>query len=175
MEPNMLNKIAKYLLTASSVSPVFFTLAFLAYISKHYKFMVTYLIMAFAILLLCMLVVKLAIRNNSVTTKKLTNASPADKEITNYFLTYLFPLISGPDAFMDIRISAFFFISLFFYISFSGSYSFNPLLSFLGYKYYEAEDDTGVSFVILSKKPLLRASGKRINLIKLTDYTYIAI
>ncbi|WIJ65181.1 hypothetical protein OI978_04060 [Serratia nevei] len=93
----------------------------------------------------------------------------------SYFLTYLFPLISGPDAFMDVRIASFFALSLFFYISFSGSYSFNPLLSFWGYKYYEAEDDTGVSFVVLSKKPLLRASGKRIDLIKLTDYTYIAI
>ncbi|VDA39922.1 hypothetical protein BANRA_04583 [Klebsiella quasipneumoniae] len=39
----MLNKLAKYLLTASSVAPVFFTLAFLSYISKHYKFMIAYL------------------------------------------------------------------------------------------------------------------------------------
>ncbi|HFO3820404.1 TPA: hypothetical protein ACHJTP_005617, partial [Escherichia coli] len=126
-------------------------------------------------LLLCFLIVKHSIKYNSVTSKKLTTASPADKEITNYFLTYLFPLISGPDAFMDIRIASFFAVSLFFYISFSGSYSFNPLLSFWGYKYYEAEDDTGVSFVILSKKPLLKASGNRVNLIKLTDYTYIVI
>ena len=111
-----------------------------------------------------------------LTTVPVTNnVKAADKEITNYFLTYLFPLISGPDAFMDIRIASFFAVSLFFYISFSGSYSFNPLLSFWGYKYYEAEDDTGVSFVILSKKPLLKASGNRVNLIKLTDYTYIAI
>ena len=137
--------------------------------------MVAYLSLCIVILLLCVWIVKYAINNNSITNKKLTTASPADKEITNYFLTYLFPLISGPDAFMDIRIASFFALSLFFYISFSGSYSFNPLLSFWGYKYYEAEDDTGVSFVILSKKPLLKASGNRINLIKLTDYTYIAI
>ncbi|EPG6009954.1 hypothetical protein LJ726_002027, partial [Escherichia coli] len=140
-----------------------------------YKFMIAYLSLCAIILLLCVLIVKYAIKYNSVTSKKLTTASPADKEITNYFLTYLFPLISGPDAFMDIRIASFFAVSLFFYISFSGSYSFNPLLSFWGYKYYEAEDDTGVSFVILSKKPLLKASGNRVNLIKLTDYTYIAI
>ncbi|HFS3842629.1 TPA: hypothetical protein ACHY0J_005457, partial [Escherichia coli] len=58
-----------------------------------------------------------AIKYNSVTSKKLTTASPADKEITNYFLTYLFPLISGPDAFMDIRIASFFAVSLFFFSS----------------------------------------------------------
>ncbi len=137
--------------------------------------MFAYLSLCAIILLLCFLIVKHSIKYNSVTSKKLTTASPADKEITNYFLTYLFPLISGPDAFMDIRIASFFAVSLFFYISFSGSYSFNPLLSFWGYKYYEAEDDTGVSFVILSKKPLLKASGNRVNLIKLTDYTYIVI
>jgi len=171
----MLNKLAKYLLTASSVAPVFFTLAFLSYISKHYKFMIFYFSLCLIILSLCIFIVKHAIKHNSITSKKLTNASPADKEITNYFLTYLFPLISGPEAFMDIRIASFFALSLFFYISFSGSYSFNPLLSFWGYKYYEAEDDTGVSFVVLSKKPLLQASGNRFNLIKLTDYTYIAI
>lgn len=137
--------------------------------------MFAYLSLCAIILLLCFLIVKHSIKYNSVTSKKLTTAFPADKEITNYFLTYLFPLISGPDAFMDIRIASFFAVSLFFYISFSGSYSFNPLLSFWGYKYYEAEDDTGVSFVILSKKPLLKASGNRVNLIKLTDYTYIVI
>lgn len=110
----MLNKLAKYLLTASSVAPVFFTLAFLSCISKHYKFMIAYLSLCAIILLLCVLIVKYAIKYNSVTSKKLTTASPADKEITNYFLTYLFPLISGPDAFMDIRIASFFAVSLFF-------------------------------------------------------------
>ncbi|HFP0713459.1 TPA: hypothetical protein ACHLB2_005087, partial [Escherichia coli] len=96
-EDNMLNKLAKYLLTASSVAPVFFTLAFLSCISKHYKFMFAYLSLCAIILLLCFLIVKHSIKYNSVTSKKLTTASPADKEITNYFLTYLFPLISGPD------------------------------------------------------------------------------
>lgn len=113
-EDYMLNKLAKYLLTASSVAPVFFTLAFLSYISKHYKFMIAYLSLGVTILLLCVLIVKYAINHNSVTNKKLTNASPADKEITNYFLTYLFPLISGPEAFMDVRIASFFALSLFF-------------------------------------------------------------
>lgn len=174
----MLNVIAKYLLTASSVAPVFFTLAFLAYTSttpNHLKFMTAFLVIGLGILALCITIVRYAVSHNSITSKKLTGASPADKEITGYFLTYLFPLMSGPEAFMDIKISIFFTISLFFYISFSGSYSFNPLLSFVGYKYYEAEDDTGLSFIILSKKTIIRAAGQRINLIKLTDYTYIAI
>lgn len=83
--------------------------------------------------------------------KNINSLSPANKEVTNYFLSYLFPLL-GTDSISENKSYAlFFYFSLLFYICFSENYNFNPVLSLHGYKFYEAEDDTGVGFVLISK------------------------
>lgn len=97
----MLNGFARYALTASSVAPVCLTLAFLAYINDNYKILVSSILLAVVSVVFCVFIIKQAQKYNPVTLKNLESASPADKEITNYFLTYLFPLISGPTTFMD--------------------------------------------------------------------------
>ena len=77
---------------------------------------------------------------------------------------------------MDWRLALFFYLSLFFYIKHSSSYSFNPILSIIfGFKFYEAEDDTGVSFVLLSTKPLTNAKIKGLRVKKLTEHTYMIV
>ena len=91
----MLNGFARYALTASSVAPVCLTLAFLAFINNNYKILSFSIILAFISVVFCVFIIKQAQKLNPVTLKNLESASPADKEITNYFLTYLFPLISG--------------------------------------------------------------------------------
>lgn len=172
----MLNGFARYALTASSVAPVCLTLAFLAFINNNYKILSFSIILAFISVVFCVFIIKQAQKLNPVTLKNLESASPADKEITNYFLTYLFPLISGPTTFMDWRLALFFYLSLFFYIKHSSSYSFNPILSIIfGFKFYEAEDDTGVSFVLLSTKPLTNAKIKGLRVKKLTEHTYMIV
>lgn len=170
----MLNKFARYALTASSIAPVCITLAFLAYINNNWMILSVSVSLALISISLCYLIIKLSLRYSSNTIKNLVSASPADREITNYFLTYLFPLIAGPTTFMDWKIATFFYVSLFFYIKHSSSYSFNPIVSVLfGYRFYEAEDDTGVSFVLMTRKPLLDAKIKSVSVIKLTEHTYI--
>ncbi|HIH4703896.1 TPA: hypothetical protein ACYR9E_004405, partial [Citrobacter freundii] len=88
---------------------------------------------------------------------------------------YLFPLITDDKLIENIWLAVFFYISLFVYIGFSGSYSFNPILSFLGYKFYEAEDDTNVSFVLISKKALQKGNVKGLKVVQLTDHTFIKV
>lgn len=172
----MLNGFARYALTASSVAPVCLTLAFLAFINDNNKILICSVSLAVISILFCVFIINQTKKYNPVTTKNLESASPADKEITNYFLTYLFPLISGPTTFMDWRLALFFYLSLFFYIKHSSSYSFNPILSIIfGFKFYEAEDDTGVSFVLLSTKPLTDAKIKGLKVKKLTEHTYLII
>ncbi|MCC8375495.1 MULTISPECIES: hypothetical protein [Photorhabdus] len=170
----MLNNFSRYALTASSVAPVCITLAFLAFINKNWLIFSLSISIAVISVLFCYFIIIQAIKYNPITIKNLESASPADKEITNYFLTYLFPLISGPTTFMNIKLAIFFYISLFFYIKHSSSYSFNPIVSVLfKYRFYEAEDDTGVSFVLMTKKPLLKAKIKGARVKKLTEHTYI--
>ncbi|ECT4715705.1 hypothetical protein F3D76_21895, partial [Salmonella enterica] len=69
----------------------------------------------------------------------------------------------------------FFYVSLLFYICFSENYNFNPVLSLHGYKFYEAEDDTGVGFVLISKEVITDIKGKQFSVVKLTDYTFLHV
>jgi len=45
----------------------------------------------------------------------------------------------------------------------------------LGYKFYEAEDDTGVGFVLISKEVITDVQGRVFEVIQLTDYTFIHV
>jgi hypothetical protein len=69
----------------------------------------------------------------------------------------------------------FFYLSLLFYISFSENYNFNPVLSLIGYKFYEAEDDTGVGFVLISKSVITDIKDIPFTVVQLTDYTFLHI
>lgn len=171
----MLNSSAKYLLTASSVAPVCLTLSFVAVVNKYYAFAAFSLGIAMLSFFFCWLIINLIRKQISVTHVNLRSVKPANKEITNYFLAYLFPLITDDKLISDWHLACFFYISLFFYVGFSGSYSFNPLLSLLGYKFYEAEDDTSVSFVLISKGKIQQGHVDDLKVVQVTDYTYLII
>lgn len=107
--------------------------------------------------------------------KNVETISPANKEVTNYFLSYLFPLL-GTDSIADKwQYAVFFYISLIVYICFSENYNFNPLISALGFKFYEAEDDTGVGFVLISKEVITNLKNRDFEVIQLTDYTFMHV
>ncbi|EMD6814302.1 hypothetical protein VRT12_002831 [Citrobacter koseri] len=171
----MLNSSAKYLLTASSVAPVCLTLSFVAAVNKYYTFATFSLSIALISFFLCWLIINLIRKHISITHVNLRSVKPANKEITNYFLAYLFPLITDDKLISNWYLACFFYISLFVYVGFSGSYSFNPLLSLLGYKFYEAEDDTSVSFVLISKEKIRQGYVEDLKVVQVTDYTYLKI
>lgn len=171
----MIHKRVRLILTACSVAPVCLTLAFMAYMSGHYNALYIYVGVAIASPVMAVAIMNYVIKHNQRTHITITAITPANKEVTNYFLTYLFPLFGGSDVFMDWKISLFFYLSLFFYIHFSESYFFNPLLSLLGYHFYEVTDANGMTLLFLSKKILIDARNIKTEVIQLSDYTYIAI
>ncbi|BET96515.1 hypothetical protein [Xenorhabdus taiwanensis] len=170
-----LNKFARLALTATSVAPVCITLAYLSLIQKNHIMLGVYIAIGVISVCFCIFILNYSIHHSEQTKKNIKTATPANKEVTNYFLTYLFPLLSTSGTFLDWKIAAFFYISLLIYVSFSEGYSFNPLLSFFGYKFYEAEDETGVSFVLITKTDLFSVNNDRLDVIKLTAHTYIVV
>ncbi|MDE1188216.1 MAG: hypothetical protein PW844_17265 [Pantoea sp.] len=170
-----MNKLARILLTASSIAPVSITLIFIGFMKCK-----PWLIWSsFAVCLVSFISVvfflRYASQNITPLFKNISSISPANKEVTNYFLSYLFPLL-GTDSIADKwQYALFFYASLLIYVSFSENYNFNPLISILGYKFYEAEDDTGVGFVLISKKVITDVQGKDFEVIQLTDYTFIHV
>lgn len=171
----MLSFFAKYILTASAVAPVCITLSFVAWLNGSASYALVSIALAFISFFLCWITLFIVKRKVSETHVNLESLTPANKEITNYFLAYLFPLITDDKLIENIWLAVFFYVSLFVYIGFSGSYSFNPLLTFFGYKFYEAEDDTAVSFVLISKTSIQKGNVKGLKVVQLTDHTFIKI
>lgn len=170
-----MNKIARFLLTASSIAPVGITLIFIGIIKE--KPWLVWSSLTVCIASFVSVVFFLNYANNNVTPlyKNINSISPANKEVTNYFLSYLFPLLGTDSIAEKWQYAVFFYVSLIIYVSFSENYNFNPLISLLGYKFYEAEDDTGVGFVLISKNVITDVQGKDFEVIQLTDYTFIQV
>lgn len=170
-----MNKLARLLLTASSIAPVCITLAFIGLIKDSMWLVYSSVTVCILSFMSCMFFMRYANKNLTELTKNIDSISPANKEVTNYFISYLFPLLGTDSISSDWKYSLFFYASLLFYISFSENYNFNPLLSVMGYKFYEAEDDTGVGFVLISKEVIRDIKNKKFSVVQLTDYTYLHI
>lgn len=170
-----MNKLARLLLTASSIAPVCITLAFIGLVKNSMWLVYSSATICVLSFFSCMFFIHFAKRRLGELTKNIDSISPANKEVTNYFISYLFPLLGTDSISTDWKYALFFYVSLLFYISFSENYNFNPLLSAMGYKFYEAEDDTGVGFVLISKDVILDIKNKRFSVVQLTDYTYLHI
>lgn len=169
-----MNKIARFLLTASSIAPVGITLIFIGYMKN--KPWLIWWSLGSVLLVLYQLFFSYTMQIKPPSLyKNVETISPANKEVTNYFLSYLFPLL-GTDSIADKwQYAVFFYISLIVYICFSENYNFNPLISALGFKFYEAEDDTGVGFVLISKEVITNLKNRDFEVIQLTDYTFMHV
>jgi len=108
-------------------------------------------------------------------SKNINSISPANREVTNYFLSYLFPLLGIDSIAKDPWYAIFFYSSLLIYISFSENYNFNPVLALHGYKFYEAEDNTGVGFILISKEIIINIKDVKFEVVKLTEHTFLHI
>lgn len=180
----MLSSYSKFLFAATSIAPVFLTLAFMAWDKGEgaYKYTIISLIL-FGISLFIFTYILVHIRKEIGRTKiNINSISQGNKEITSYFLTYLFPIIGSDALFSSECIFAFFIISLFFYIAYSTSFNFNPLLS-ICYRFYTASDTSGRTIILIDKK---RYKGKKIDeirkgtlnnlpVVEITPYMYLII
>lgn len=170
-----MNRLARLLLTASSIAPVCVTLIFIGFMKHNTWLIYTSLVTAVVSWILCLTLVTVAEKKFEILSKNIDSVSPANKEVTNYFLSYLFPLL-GTDSIATVKEYAiFFYLSLLLYISFSENYNFNPVLALHGYKFYEAEDDTGVGFVLISKEIITNIKDINFKVVKLTEHTFLHV
>jgi hypothetical protein len=170
-----MNRLARLLLTASSIAPVCVTLIFIGFMNKNHWLVYTSLVTAIISWILCYSLVTIAANKFEVLSKNISSVSPANKEVTNYFLSYLFPLLGTDSIATKMEYAVFFYLSLLFYICFSENYNFNPVLALHGYKFYEAEDDTGVGFVLISKEVITNIKDIKFKVVKLTEHTFLHV
>jgi len=76
-----------------------------------------------------------------------------DNEVVAYVVTYLFPLVT-PVGEVSVSAQLFVLLMIVFLLSTAHAFTFNPVLSMLGYHFYEVESKTGVSYILLSSNTI---------------------
>lgn len=199
----MLNIFARTILTASSISPICLSVALLVGISssnekgivektlqlwqhllnlelsqKEGVFILSIGLFLLSTLPFCYVFkqakrqAKLKHPSNAFT---ITQVTPAHKEMANYFISYLFPLMAGAEILSNLSVAIFFYVSVFIWISYSGAYTFNPILAFKGYKFYEAERSSNVNIILITHSTLLDINNTSLQVVRLTEHTYLQI
>ena len=175
----MLNDWAKVLLSLASMSPFCLVLGTL-YIFKNKYYLLAFVWIGIGIFLLLISAYLLKSRCKKIQRRKisrtkgsLTSVRLQNKDV-GYFVAYVFPLLtSWPENGLSIGFSIVIGICLLIYCSLSPAYSVNPIVSW-GYKVYEAEDETGVSFILFSKH-YIRSLEKPIEVAKIAEHTFIIV
>lgn len=174
-------------MVSTSLAPVFLTLWFieisnswdkslsiLTNIKLHYSSGVWYFLAAILLTALCWGIIVLSKKQLEKIPVKILSVKTVDNEIVGFVLVYLFPLVNQTTA--NVNISVLIFVSILFFIVIyiSNLYHFNPLLSFIGYHFYEVTIDGGITYVLITKKKITSCKSIK-HAIQLTDYMIMEI
>lgn len=150
----MLSTVAKLLLALTAMSPVALTWAIADYGKQGYSpDQITVVGIAAILALLCLLILRTGTRSLTKVSFSIEEIKAVDNEVVAYIVTYLFPLVAPAN---DLSLPAQFFVLalLAFVLSTSNAFTFNPILSVLGYHFYEVKCTTGVSYLLLSRSDI---------------------
>lgn len=179
----MLNSILKILLVSTSLSPILLTYWFAElskayqeddatikeFVSEHYHAGIEYLLPAIFLLICCLAIINVAKRRLETLPINISTIKTADRESLGFILVYLLPLANTSNA--EINVSVLIFVAiLFFLIVFtSNAYHFNPLLSFFGYHFYEVTTESGITYILITRKNI--TNGKKVkSIVQLSEY-----
>lgn len=150
----MLRGIARLLLAFGALSPVALTWAIADYGRHGYRRdQLVAVLCAVMLGVICYLVMRAAATQLTKVSFQVEELRAVDNEVVAYVVAYLFPLVvptetvSGPTL-------GFVFLVLAIVLSFAHAFTFNPLLTVLGYHFYEVKCSTGVSYLLISKSDI---------------------
>lgn len=150
----MLNGFLKILLALTAVSPVSLTWAVADYSRSGFKITQCYAVIGgLALVVLCYAIIRVAKNRATLITFKASSVKTMDNEVVAYVVTYLFPLVT-PAGEVSVGAQLFIMFMVVFLLSTAHAFTFNPVLSILGYHFYEVESDAGVSYILLSSNTI---------------------
>lgn len=161
----MLGRFAKFLLVITAVAPITLTWAFADWRARgpHLDQWVAVSV-AVGLALLCTLVIAGARGQLPVFTFEAAAIKNSDSEVVGFLVAYLLPLVSTSTNEFDYTVLAFVSLLLAAVVWSSQAYSVNPLLSLLGFHFYEIESHDGVVYLLVTRTMIRRR----------TDVTHVA-
>lgn len=170
----MFNLPANFILTGVAIVPVMFTYGVAAFLQGHTIIGTLLMIGGTAAMSAYFLMVRYVRRHFERTTFSFTAIETADKENIGIMLLYLMPLleITISEMTWHIIVPA---IVIFSCLAISGyGFHFNPLMNLFKWHFYKAQTDSGVAYVLITKKNL-RNVNEPLIVCELTSYTVMDV
>lgn len=153
----MLNGFAKFLLAATSMSPILGAVAVSQFSQgKGWLYWLPWLVVALSLALICWGVLFYAAKyaqGEDITVKEFQRN---DKEVLAFLIAYLLPFISSKNmAFNGEWLTgAYILIMIFLVITHAGAFHFNPVMGFLGYHFYAIRNENNIPCLLISRREL---------------------
>lgn len=165
----MLSVPARLMLTSTAIAPVLLTYAWVALQSGDSRVAIWLVAGCIGLVFVCWWLLQYAQHNLERMSFRPVSIEAADRENMEFLLLYLLPLFTAQfkDLQWNIWIPA---ILIFAAVVATGySYHFNPLLGLMGWHFYKAETEEGITYVLITKKQLRKAK-ETVEIGQLTEY-----
>jgi hypothetical protein len=169
-----MSKIGKTLLVITSLTPVLATCAVNSL--SHGHLLTGFLLLGAGggLFLICYLLLLLCRKHlpiEPITTKKVKTA---DKEMLAFLFVYLLPLFAKDsiDFAGDLATAVFVITIMFLAIYHSNSFTFNPVLAFFCYHFYEVDNENGMTYILITKKTLLKPDNT-LQVVGIASYIFL--
>lgn len=157
----MFSGFAKFLLALTALSPAAFTWVVADFGTQGYRSTQSLVLAAGLVLVLCCsTLLRTARKRLTKVSFQMASIKAVDNEVVAYVVTYLFPLVA-PAADVSLVSMGFVFIMLAVVLSTSHAFTFNPILTLMGYHFYEAGCQSGVTYLLLSKNDITDVKAVR--------------
>ncbi len=170
----MLSWIAKILLTSTAIAPVGFTYAWVAWLGGDKLFAALSVCVSLFLVLICIWMLRYAKKNLERINFTVSSVEAADRENMGFLILYLLPLFTSSFSSLNWTVWVPTLITFAVITSTGYSYHFNPLLGIMRWHFYKVGTPEGVTYVLITKKELRRASQPLV-VSQLTEYIVIDI
>lgn len=150
----VLSGFARFLFALAAISPVAVVWAIVDIERHGFSFrQAAVLSVGVLVGLMCWLLLRYARSHLTKTSFPVTEIKAVDNEVVAYVVTYLFPLVA-PSSSASLVSQALIVLVLGFVLAASNAFTFNPLLTLLGYHFYEVKGAAGVTYLLISKNDI---------------------
>ena len=156
----MLNAPARILLMSTSFAPLLFVIAMTGFNCKTLWFWLL-CIGGMLLIFACWGLMKKASNKRRTHHWHIKEFSRSDEKAHMFLVIYILPIIRSPDSLLNADwqtiLSAIVVIVLMITLLVkAGSFNYNPVISILGYKFYEVKDRDDVHHLLITQKLLVR-------------------
>lgn len=153
----MLNRVARFILVSTALSPVLGAVAINQIgLKKDWKDWTPWLASAVALSVICWLMLTLVTQMGQAKDLMVKAFERDDKEVIGFLLAYLLPFLSSKDMVFEGQwlTGAYVLFLLVLVFAHSGALHFNPVMGLLGYHFYSVTDDGDGPKLFITKTEL---------------------